>query len=939
MNSRSRNTSSYFPTTTGETREASVMRLTITIGSTARDNAAVRNRLINACLNLAMLLTISASCRLLIAQEPVYFEDAVAPILRKNCTACHNAKLAEGGLNLESPADVARGGDSGPTFEIANVDASLLLTRPSVAGETIMPPEGNKVGAERLTLEQIAILKKWIVGGAMTRGPNQNMVNHANLRLPESARASYAVAISPDSDIIAFGRGGQLVIHNAQPLAAAQAVMGTLGVAPTQTIRDAHSDFIHSIAISPDGQRIATGSTGQVKIWKRGAPSIDGAKTALKTAGVELSKLLCISSDGNQFATVDLTPSAADVSATDATKFAIKIVKKDGTSLGTFSAPEGSLTFGEWSPSKSRFFAFSASNVLYCWELSANAGTPPTATQFPAPLQSLVALDESTLLVLSERKAAVWQYKTPAAAEHLTDHPLAAAINAGGPTDSICLSPDRLSACSVTQDESTLSSTLKLWNVAQAKLSGTFERDRKAQLAMLYSDSELRRTQAAVERCKVMVTEQEKALEAEQAAVKAAQEGLEKATKAIETKEKEMQTALAGIAEHEKAMADAKTTIDAAMQKLTQLTVELEPKKKALAELEKQKSESSAMVENSTQALAGIQENQKTAVVKLEERKHNVETQTSILANVQSKNAGVKTANESIRFSVQSVAFSGTDTISATRVVENALSKEIDFFSVDTLERTESLSIDHPAKTSAELAAIVQDVHCTWQQESVFDSPSIVIDRATAVAFSPDGTLIAIGSGLASRSGQLAIVNVADGKPLKTIPELHSDTILGLAYSPDGRWLASCGADKMTKLLSTPLYEIAKLFEGHTHHVLALAWQEDANRLATASSDMTIKIWDIEKGESIRTITGFGTEVTSVAFLGSTPNTISSTMNNLVRMHDSNTGKQNKQFGPTPDSLYCIAGSPNGKYFVATGQEGITRIWNAEDGRMIAEWK
>lgn len=143
----------------------------------------------------------------------------------------------------------------------------------------------------------------------------------------------------------------------------------------------------------------------------------------------------------------------------------------------------------------------------------------------------------------------------------------------------------------------------------------------------------------------------------------------------------------------------------------------------------------------------------------------------------------------------------------------------------------------------------------------------------------------------------------------------------------------------MTKLLSTPLYEISKLFEGHTHHVLALAWQEDANRLATASSDMTVKIWDIEKGESIRTITGFGTEVTSIAFLGSTPNTISSTMNNLVRMHDSNTGKQNKQFGPTPDSLYCIAGSPNGKYVIATGQEGITRIWNAEDGRMIAEWK
>ena len=143
----------------------------------------------------------------------------------------------------------------------------------------------------------------------------------------------------------------------------------------------------------------------------------------------------------------------------------------------------------------------------------------------------------------------------------------------------------------------------------------------------------------------------------------------------------------------------------------------------------------------------------------------------------------------------------------------------------------------------------------------------------------------------------------------------------------------------MTKLLNAQTFEIAKLFEGHTHHVLGLAWQEDANRLATASSDTTVKIWDIEKGESIKTITGFGTEVTSLAFIGSTADTVSSTMNNLVRIHDSNTGKQNKQFGPTADSLYSVVASPNGKYIVATGQEGIARVWNVENGKLVAEWK
>lgn len=909
------------------------------------------------CHQLVFFVIASAlfSSKLIVAQTPVYFEDAVAPILRKNCTACHNAKLSEGGLNLESPADLVRGGDSGPAFDLAKVDASLLVTRPADTAEEIMPPVDNKVGAERLTPNQIATLKAWVAGGALSRGPSQNMANHANLRLPENARASYAVAISPDSDFIAFGRGGQLVIHNAQRLAGAQSIVGTLDVTPTQVIQDAHTDFIHSIAISPDGQRIATGSTGQVKVWRRAEPSIDATRTALASVGIDLSKLLCMSSDGSLFAMIESAtpaPSPTDPSTVPVTPDAVpvtqscnvKITKKDGTVLHTLAVSESSLSFGVWSPSNGRLFAVGASKLLYCWDLSPVASVPPTIaaptkTQLPTAIQSLVALDETTLIVTTDRKAVVWQFKTPATAELVADHPLATAINAAGPIDVVRLSPDRLLACSVVQDEATGNTSLKLWNVAQAKLAGAFERDRKDQLAMLNADRELRRNQATLERSKALVVDNEKALLAEQAAVKAAQTSQEKAAEAMAAKEKEMQAAAQGIAAHEKSMAETKLAMDAAMQKLTQLTTELEPKKKALTELEKQTAESKSMLENAKQSLAGTEENQKAAEAKLAERKQSVEKQNEVLTAVQGKNASLKTANEAVRFSMQSVAFSGRERISATRVAEKTLTNVLDFFSVETLERVDSRPVAQPITSAAELAAMVQDVRNSWQQESMWDSPAIVMDRAIALAFSPDGTALAIGSGLASRSGQLAVVKVADGSMIATMPDLHSDTIFGLAYSPDGRWLASCGADKMTKLLNAQSYEVAKLFEGHTHHVLGLAWQEDANRLATASSDTTVKIWDIEKGESIKTITGFGTEVTSLAFVGATANTVSSTMNNLVRIHDSNTGKQSKQFGPTADSLYSVAASPNGKYFVATGQEGIARIWNVEDGKLVAEWK
>ena len=885
----------------------------------------------------------------LVAQTPVYFEDAIAPILRKNCTACHNAKLKEGGLNLETPADLIRGGDSGPAFDLAKVDSSLLVSRPSDTGEDVMPPVDNKVGAERLTQNQIAILKSWVSGGALSRGPGQSALNHAVLKLPENARASYAVAISPDSDFIAFGRGGQLVIHNSKRLAGAQPIDGTLDVTPTQVIQDAHPDFIHSIAISPDGQRIATGSTGQIKVWKRTEHSIDPIRTALATAGIDLTKLLCVSSDSTLFAMVEAVSPAPGSAAPGSVPVSpdvlpvahnstVKIMKRDGTVSQTLSVVERSLSHGVWSPTNGRLFAVGASNLLYSWDLTA-ATVIPITTQLPSAVQSIVALDDTTLIVTTERKAAVWKFKTPATAELMPDHPLAVAINAAGPVDVVCLSPDRLMACSITQDEASGQTAIKLWNVAQAKLTGAIERDRKEQLALMNSDRELRRTQAAVERSKAGVVEQEKALQAEETAVKTAKTSQEKATEALAAKEKEMQTATQGIADHEKSMAETKSAMEAAMQKLTQLTTELETKKKAFTELEKQAVESKSTLENAKQSVVGTEENQKTAAKVLEERKQNVEMQNGMLAAVQAKNVNLKTANEAVRFSLKSVTFSGRGLISATRVAEKTVTNVLDFFSAETLERIDSRPVAQIINSAAELEAMVHGISTSWQQESMYDSSSIVVERATALAFSPDGEMLAIGSGLASRSGQLAIVKVADGTVVKSMPDLHSDSIFGLAYSPEGRWLASCGADKMTKLLNAQTYDIAKLFEGHTHHVLALAWQEDANRLATASSDSTVKLWDIEKGEAIRTITGFGTEVTSIAFVGSTANTVSSTMNNLVRMHDSNSGKQTKQFGPTADSLYSVASSPNGKYFVATGQEGIARVWNVDDGKLVAEWK
>lgn len=885
-----------------------------------------------------------------IASAQIYFDEAVAPILRKNCIACHNTKLAEGGLNLESLSTISKGGDSGAAIDKASVDKSLILERAiSTDPDTMMPPKGNTVGAERLSTEQVKVIRDWIVGGAQSKGSATPKTDLGSYKLPESAKASYALAVSPHSDFVAFGRGGRLVIHNTGRLMNPKESEINLETVPYQVIEDAHPDFIHSIAISNDGQRIATGSTGQVKIWKCTSETPESIRNELENAAIPISHLFCTSNDASLFATLRKR-SSKNADPNSPSKGVITILNRNGEIVNAFDVNDANFACAAWSPSNQKLFAIGADRGLYCWNIQETANAAAAIATLPYDVRSLVAIDETTLLVLADKKAYVWRMKDGATIEQDVEHPLTKALQSSGAVDFVAMSSDRSKLASATQDDQG-TTTLKLWNVPQAKLIGTWERDRRFNLEHFMADRIYHRVNASLERSKAGVTELEKALQAEENAVKNAQTNKEKTAEALTKKEQERSAAVQAMMDHEKSIADAQAAVEAAMKKLEMLKTELEPKKKTVADLEKQKSDAQTAMENATQTLAASQESQKSAQARLEEKKKVVIHQTDELAKVKSENEAAKARAENIKFSISAIAFADNHTLAA---ISNASSAgndtSIDVFATDSLERTDGQWIKQKIRSTASLMAILAKSNSrVWRLEHQWDSPRIIVDRVTALAFSPDNSKLAIGSGIPSRNGQLAIVQLADGKAVqiqqeKSEPDsdaisLHSDTILGLAYSPDGKWMASCGADKMTKLLDAQTYKVAKIFEGHTHHVLALSWQDTAHRIATASADATVKVWDIEKGEAVRTITGFGTEVTSLAFVGMTPNVATSSMNNLVRLYDADSGKQAKQFSPASDSLYSVAVTPNGKYTLSAGQEGIVRIWKNDDGKLISEWK
>lgn len=222
-----------------------------------------------------------------------------------------------------------------------------------------------------------------------------------------------------------------------------------------------------------------------------------------------------------------------------------------------------------------------------------------------------------------------------------------------------------------------------------------------------------------------------------------------------------------------------------------------------------------------------------------------------------------------------------------------------------------------------------------WRLARTIGSPDdaeTLVDRVLSLDFSPDGTLLATGSGEPSRSGQIALWNVANGSLVRKLDQPHSDTVFGLAFSPDGEFLASASADRTMKVFRTATGEHVHTFEGHTDHVIGVSWRANGKQLATCGADQKIKIWDFAMGEQRRTIDAGGKEITGIRFLSTGGKLVSSSGDRNVRIHNADDGAVVRTIAGAAGYLFCCAATETGNMIVAGGADRVLRVWNGEDG-------
>ncbi len=193
------------------------------------------------------------------------------PLLKKHCLACHNSTTHEGGLNLEAPQAILKGGDTGPAIVAGKGGESLLLDRASGKAEPLMPPEGNKANAQPFSSEELGLIKLWIDQGAT--GSNSVAETIDWQPLPAGVNPIYAVTITPDGQYTACGRANQIFVYHAPTgrLVGRLTDPELLRAGIYQKPGAADLDIVQSLAISPDGTTLASGGYRTIKFVESAA--------------------------------------------------------------------------------------------------------------------------------------------------------------------------------------------------------------------------------------------------------------------------------------------------------------------------------------------------------------------------------------------------------------------------------------------------------------------------------------------------------------------------------------------------------------------------------------------------------------------------------------------------------------------------------------------
>jgi WD40 repeat protein/serine/threonine protein kinase/tetratricopeptide (TPR) repeat protein len=197
-----------------------------------------------------------------------------------------------------------------------------------------------------------------------------------------------------------------------------------------------------------------------------------------------------------------------------------------------------------------------------------------------------------------------------------------------------------------------------------------------------------------------------------------------------------------------------------------------------------------------------------------------------------------------------------------------------------------------------------------------------------SVAWSPDGRRLAS----ASDDQTVKVWEVATGKEILTLRG-HTDRVESVAWSPDGTRLASASWDATVKVWEATTGKDTLTLRGHTNQVWSVAWSPDGTRLASASQDRTVKVWEAASGKETLTLRGHTNDVLSVAWGPDGTRLASGSWDGTAKVWDTATGRKTLTLRGHTKEVWSVAWSPDGTRLASASADTTVKVWNAATGK------
>jgi WD40 repeat protein/tRNA A-37 threonylcarbamoyl transferase component Bud32 len=160
----------------------------------------------------------------------------------------------------------------------------------------------------------------------------------------------------------------------------------------------------------------------------------------------------------------------------------------------------------------------------------------------------------------------------------------------------------------------------------------------------------------------------------------------------------------------------------------------------------------------------------------------------------------------------------------------------------------------------------------------------------------------------------------------------HWDGVLSVAWSADGKWIASGGIDHVIRVWDAATMRERVVLRGHTRDVRSVVFSGDGRRILSGSWDATMRLWDAENGEELHRFEFHPQAgVDGVALFPDGLRALTASGDQLVRLWDVQTGKELCRLtGHTNASVKSVAFSPDGRRALSGGVDNTLRLWDLE---------